>query len=229
MGSRTCCAPGSSTPARGTLVFCPARDSAISATTRVTLARFDTGSQGGPAVQKPVLAALCALVLASCSSSSSSAPTHTATTLTNLYPGATVPNATDTPQTIDPCTLLTVADTSNLAHAAVRRSSGGGPGSLDCIYAGVSAGAEVTVKVDKNAATAIADFPSWVQPIPGFAPGLKVTRIARLGDEATVTRNGKINAGIYVRKGAVLIKIGAHPAPTNAALQFAVTTALGRV
>jgi len=180
-------------------------------------------------VRKAALALLCVCALASCSSSGKSA-NNTPTTFTSLTPGATVPNSIDIPQTIDPCNLLTVAEASRLAGKAVTRSAGGGKGSVDCIYAnGPSVGAEVTVKVDKDAATAHAEFPNWVQPIPGVASGLKVSQIANLGNEAAETRNGKINAGIYVRKGATLVKIGVHPAATEAMLKAAARTALGRL
>ena len=179
-------------------------------------------------MRKAAVALLCVCALASCSTGKSA--NNTPTTFTSLTPGATVPNSIDIPQTIDPCTLLTVAEASRLAGKAVTRSAGGGKGSLDCIYAnGASVGAEVTVKVDKDAASAHAEFPAWVQPIPGIAPGLNVTQISNLGNEAAETRKGKINAGIYVRKGATLVKIGVHPAATEALLKAAARTALGRL
>jgi hypothetical protein len=67
-----------------------------------------------------------------------------------------------------------------------------------------------------------------VQPVPGQAVGLKVTTVSHLGNEASATHLPKVNDGIYVRKGAVLIKIGAYPPASNAALRVAAIRALKR-
>jgi len=61
------------------------------------------------------------------------------------------------------------------------------------------------------------------------ANGLTVTQISKLGDEASETRTGNVNDGIYVRSGAVLVKIGAYPAASDAALRVAALQALSRV
>ena len=186
-------------------------------------------------MRKPALAVVCAVVLAlalaSCSSSGSgkAGSTETSTTFTGLATGAQVPTVTDVPQTIDPCKLMTVTEATRLAGAPVKLSSGGGPGSLDCVYTGKSAGAEVTVKVDKDEQAANAEFPSWVQPIPGQAAGLTTTQIDNLGNEASKTQNRNVNDAIYVRRGAVLLKIGVYPPAGTPALRAAATTALGRV
>ena len=183
-------------------------------------------------MRQPALAFACAvllaLALASCSSSGKGTA-NTGTTFTALSPGATVPTQTDTPQTADPCKLMTVTEASQLAGATVKLSSGGGPGSLACVYSAKSAGAEITVKVDTDAAAAHTEFPTWVQPIPGHAVGLTITKLTGLGDEAMLSRNKTVNDGIYVRKGATLVKIGVYPPATVAALKAAARTALGRV
>jgi hypothetical protein len=132
-------------------------------------------------------------------------------------------------QTVDPCTLLTLAEASTLTGHPLKHTRGGGPGSLLCVYAAGNAGAEVTVKVDSDAATAHAEFPDWVQPLGGHAIGLILKAVPNLGDEASETRYRDVNDGIYVRKGAALIKIGAYPPATDAALRAAATTALGRL
>jgi hypothetical protein len=178
---------------------------------------------------KSVLAILCALALASCSSSGSSKAGSTTVTSLVPGPGQTLTNTTDVPQNLDPCTILTVQQASALAGATVVKTSGGGVGSLDCVYAaGKTKGAEITIKVDSTPAAAQAEFPAWVQPISGLANGLTVKQVANLGDEASTTRNGKINSGIYVRKGALLVKIGTHPAVTQAALVTAVKLAIAK-
>jgi hypothetical protein len=179
-------------------------------------------------MSKAALAALCALALAACSSGSSKATTTTQT-VPSVSTGA-IPTPTDLPQTVDPCRLLTAPEAKELVGIAVKRSAGGGPGSLYCKYAAAtSAGAEVTVKVDANAAAARAGYTSWVQPIPGVAKGLTVRPISNLGDQATETRSGNVNDGIYVRSGAVLVKIGAYPAVSLDALKAAALRALSRV
>ena len=175
------------------------------------------------------LAGLCALAFAACSSGSNKAATTTTQPAPTVSSGAPTP-PTDVPQMIDPCRLLTASEATKLVGIAVKRSAGGGPGSLYCKYAAAnSAGAEVTIKVDANAAAAHAGYPSWVQPIPGVANGLTVTQISKLGDEASETRTGNVNDGIYVRSGAVLVKIGAYPAASDAALRVAALQALSRV
>ena len=99
-----------------------------------------------------------------------------------------------------------------------------------CAYAaGTKAGAEITVRFDTDAAVAHDEFPSWVQPIPGHAAGLTVTSVPGLGNEASATHNLPVNDGIYVRRGPTLIKIGAFPAVSNAALIAAARTALARL
>jgi hypothetical protein len=182
---------------------------------------------------KSALAILVALALAGCSSSGSGKPNANVTGTTQIaaQPGDQLPVTTDIPQTLDPCTLLTLPEAIELAAGPVTRTAGGGPGSLNCVYThGTTRGAEVSVKVDSDAATAHKDFPSWVQPIPGAtATGLVVTKIKNLGDEATLTRNGVVNDGIYVRRGAALIKIGADPSAPTGLLMTAARTALTRV
>jgi hypothetical protein len=182
-------------------------------------------------VSKSALVALCALALAACSSSGSGSKSSTATTIlpAGIQAGATVPTPTDVPQKLNPCALMTAAEASKLVGVTVTKSAGGGTGALYCKYAaGSTAGAEITVKVASTPAAAHAQFGSWVQPIPGRAPALKVTAVSHLGNEASATHQPKVNDGIYVRKGAVLIKIGAYPPASDAALRVAAIRALQR-
>ena len=174
------------------------------------------------------MAILSALALAACSSGSKGAtPATTPPTIPSV--GAVLPGTTTVAQTVNPCTLLTVAEATKLAGHPVKLTRGGGPGALLCVYTGGGAGAEVTVKVDTDAAAAHAEFPSWVQPLGGQATGLILKAVPNLGDEASETRYRDVNDGIYVRKGASLIKIGAYPPATDAALRAAAATALGRL
>jgi hypothetical protein len=50
-----------------------------------------------------------------------------------------------------------------------------------------------------------------------------------LGNEASATHNLLVNDGIYVRRGATLVKIGAYPAVADAALLTAARSALARL
>jgi hypothetical protein len=178
-----------------------------------------------------VIVSLSAVALVGCSSSGKPAATTPSVSLPAV--GAVLPKTqgTTVPQTIDPCTLLTAPEASKLVGGAkVIRTSGGGAGSLLCVYsAGKSASAEVTVKIDANATEATNDYPNWVQPIQGNAKGLTKGTVPALGDEATQTRNGDVNAGIFVRRGKALVKIGAYPPPSLALLKAAAKTALGRI
>jgi hypothetical protein len=183
-------------------------------------------------VSKSALAALCALGLAglaACSSSASKSSTATTILPSGVKAGATLPTPTDVPQKLNPCTLLTASEASKLVGVTVTKSAGGGTGALFCKYAaGSTAGAEITVKVVSTPAAAHAQFASWVQPVPGQAVGLKVTTVSHLGNEASATHLPKVNDGIYVRKGAVLVKIGAYPPASDAALRVAAIRALKR-
>ena len=178
-----------------------------------------------------MILSLAAVALAGCSSSGKPAATNPTVSLPAV--GALLPKTqgTTVPQTIDPCTLLTQPEAAKLVGGAkVTRTSGGGAGSLLCVYSlGNSASAEVTVKIDANATEATNDYPSWVQPIQGNAKGLTKGTVPGLGDEATQTRNGDVNAGIFARRGAALVKIGAYPPPSLALLKAAAKTALSRI
>jgi len=178
-----------------------------------------------------VILSLSAVALAGCSSSGK--PNATNPTISLPPVGAVLPatQGTTVPQSIDPCTLLTAPEAAKLVGGAkVTRTSGGGAGSLLCVYsAGKSASAELTVKIDANAADAANEFPSWVQPIQGTAKGLTRGTVPGLGDQATQTRNQDVNAGIFVRRGNALVKIGAYPPPSLALLKAAAKTALGRI
>jgi hypothetical protein len=181
-----------------------------------------------------VIVSVVAFVGCSSSASSKSGAGANSDTTTNVAPGGTLPSTTTAPSAIDACKLLTAPEASRLAGATVKLASKSAnsalSGSLNCIYAaGTSAGAELSVKVDADAATAHAGYPDWVQPIPGVAAGLVRTELTNLGDEASETRTGNVNDAIYVRKGAVLVKIGVYPPAGDAALRAAALTALSRV
>ena len=178
-----------------------------------------------------MILSLCAVALASCSSSGKPAATNPTVSLPAVGSVLPATQGTTVPQTIDPCTLLTAPEASKLVGGAkVTRTSGGGAGSILCVYsAGKSASAEVTVRIDATATDATNDYPNWVQPIQGTAKGLTRGTVPGLGDEATQTRNGDVNAGIFARRGSALVKIGAYPPPSLALLKAAAKTAFSRI
>jgi hypothetical protein len=172
------------------------------------------------------LCALCALLDAACGSSSPSNPTATAA------PPSGAPSTQPGSPTPDACTLLTVADATTLNGSPQIKQPGAG--GIDCTYAGAGgpaeSGVEIAVKVESDAATAHADFPSWVQPVPGaLPPGFTITPESGVGDEASETHSGTFLDGIFFRHGAVLIKIGCNPPASDAALQAAANTVIGRL
>jgi hypothetical protein len=130
----------------------------------------------------------------------------------------------------DACTLLTAKDASTLAGQPLtvaanasatdcRYNAAGGPG---------AGGVEIHIRVDASATQAHADFPRWVLPVAmaSVPPGVPV---AGVGDEAA-TRQGPVATGIYIRRGATLVKIGVHPPVTdNARLTAAATAAAARM
>ena len=178
-------------------------------------------------IRKSVIAVVAVLAFVGCSGSSSK--TTTPPTVTPTIPPITSTTTATSP--IDPCTLLTMQDASKLIGKAVKRKPvTGTAGTTACEYAaGTAGGAEITLKVDTDARHAHDDFSSWVQPIPGVAAGLTVTSVPNLGNEASSTHNRIVNDGIYFRRGATLVKIGAFPAVPDAALLAAARIALARL
>ena len=180
----------------------------------------------------PIILSLSAIALVGCSSSGK--PDATGPTVSRPKVGQVLPRtqATTVPQTLDPCALMTAADAAKLTGGVkMTRSSGGGVGSLLCVYSGgKTTGAEITVRIDANAADAHTDFPTFVEPIPGGeAKGLTKTAVTGIGQEAVQTRNLDVNAAIFVRRGNALVKLGAYPPPSLAALKAAAKTALSRI
>jgi hypothetical protein len=132
--------------------------------------------------------------------------------------------------TPDACSLFTAKDAAVLAGQAVSVVPGSSP--TMCRYHGAggpgSLGIEVHVKVLADAASAHAQFPTWVVPFPGSA-GPTVTEVKNLGDEAAIVRNS-IMSGVNFRRGAVLIKIGVHPPLSgDASLKVAASAVVGRL
>jgi len=125
----------------------------------------------------------------------------------------------------DACTLLSAKDASTLAGQPLtpaanasatdcRFDAAGGPG---------AGGVEIHIRVDASAAQAHADFPRWVMPV-AMASMPQGVPLSGIGDEAA-TRQGPVASGIYIRKGATLVKIGVHPPVTDIARLTAAATA----
>jgi len=125
----------------------------------------------------------------------------------------------------DACTLLSAKDASTLAGQPLTLAAN--VSATDCRYdaAGgpVKGAVEIHIRVDASAAQAHADFPRWVLPF-AMADAPQGVPLSGIGDEAA-TRQGTISSGIYVRKGAMLAKIGVYPPVTDIARLTAAATA----
>lgn len=133
----------------------------------------------------------------------------------------------------DPCTLLTAQEASTLVGSTLTAvpSNGGG---VNCRYNGAGApvgpGVEITVRSYADGPTAHAAFPRWVVPVPPLPADMTATPVTGVGDEATITRTPPAVgiSGIFFRRAATLVKIGVHPAATDAALKTAGAIVAGR-
>ncbi len=130
----------------------------------------------------------------------------------------------------DACKLLNAQDASKVAGVPV--TAGPHSAAFNCAYHGTGGpaanGVEITWREHPDAAAAHAAFPRWVLPVARPTPGLTTTQVSGIGDEATLVHN-PITSGIYFRRGALLVKIGAHPPAADAALKAAASTVLSRL
>ncbi len=134
------------------------------------------------------------------------------------------------------CLLLTVSDATTLAGSPMSPAPNSDDQSFNCRYYGPggpgTSGVEITTRTYADDATAQAAFPKWVTPYsgptPAGAPQRSTTPIAGVGNEATAARSPQ-NAGIYFRRGSVLVKIGSYPPPSDAALTTAAKAVIGRM
>jgi hypothetical protein len=133
----------------------------------------------------------------------------------------------------DACQLLSAQDASRLIGFAVTRAEHSG--SINCRYNKPGGpmsfdGVEITVRQEASADAAHARFPRWVVPFPPQPKDMTLTPVTGVGDEATITHTSAAVgiSGIYFRRGAVLVKIGVHPPPTDAAITAAGKTAVSR-
>jgi hypothetical protein len=144
-------------------------------------------------------------------------------------PSSTVPPA---------CALLTTTEAGTL---------GGFPASVDstgdistgnsCVFKRTGAGeldpdvVEITTRTYADAPTAHADYPKWVNPLLKPSAIMIWTPITGVGDEATLSHTTLKpgSAGIYFRSGAVNVKVGVYPVPTDSALAAAGKTMVSRM
>jgi hypothetical protein len=161
---------------------------------------------------------VCVLAMAGCASSR---PTVRSSVTTTTAAQAKVP--------VDPCVLLPAAEASALAARRLTRSGDDRPGSGGCSYTSADAAvtAEILLKADPDDAFAQADYPAWVKSVVS-APGFKVTPLRGPGDSATLIQSESFDA-ILFRHGNVLVKIGAGPKATPAALKVAANRAIRRL
>jgi hypothetical protein len=134
------------------------------------------------------------------------------------------------------CGLLTVNDATTLAGSPMSPAPNSDNQSFNCRYYGAggpgTSGVEITTRAYADDETAHVAFPRWVTPFPGPTPAgmpqRTTTAISGVGSEATVARSDQI-AGIYFRRGSVLVKIGSHPPPSDAALTVTAKAVISRM
>jgi hypothetical protein len=134
------------------------------------------------------------------------------------------------------CTLVTAQDATKLAGFDVTQTADNGSAG-HCRYhrSGTTTpsldGVEVTVRSFPDAPSAHAAFPRWVVPFPTANPNLAITPLTGVGDEASIVRPPPAVGigGVYFRQSEVLVKIGVHPAPSDAALTTAAKTVVSRM
>ena len=90
---------------------------------------------------------------------------------------------------------------------------------------------EITTRAESSASSAHTDYPKWVNPFLKPNPIMVRVPLAGVGDEATLKHMTQANmgAGIYFRSGAVLVKVGVYPLPTDSALATAARLMVSRM
>jgi hypothetical protein len=148
-------------------------------------------------------------------------------------------------RSVDACELLTAQEASTLIGFAVTRAEN--TGGAHCRYnkPGEERPADNQVAiVIRRAATADeahtlfleqtggrAAQGSEMRSVPPLPKDVKATPATGVGDEVAIMRGPPSDgrSAIAFRRGAVLVTIGARPAPSDAALMVAGNTAVGRL
>jgi hypothetical protein len=91
-------------------------------------------------------------------------------------------------------------------------------------------GVEITYRTFPSAQSAHASFPRWVVPFPPTPADEGIHAVPGVGDTAVIVSN-RAGKGIYFQRGAVLVKMGTHPAGValDDALATAAKTMIGRM
>jgi hypothetical protein len=140
------------------------------------------------------------------------------------------------PQSVPPaCQLLTAQEASNMMGVAeVVNPNDLARSDFNCRYnppnnAPMSFdGVDITTKTLSDGPAAHAYFPRWLVPFPPMPVDMTLTPVQGVGDEASIT-HGKIVNAISFRAGAVLVKMGTRPAPSDSALIVAGKIMAGRL
>ena len=156
----------------------------------------------------------------------------------------TLPDVTAVPSSLDPCTLVTAQEASQLAGASYttgKEETTAGNGKY-CWYGAQTTNVfEVVVAQAPDAATLQAEKTAALAKIQQGATGpAKITMLSGIGDEAafltlsqTISGQTLNGSGIYVVKGLVFFAIVdivlGKPAPTSAAMQAQAQTVISRL
>lgn len=136
------------------------------------------------------------------------------------------------------CALLTTTEATALGGFSAKvDSSGDNSTGNSCVFKRIGGSAidpdvvEITTRAEVSASSAHADYPKWVNPLLKPNPIMVWTPLAGVGDEATLSHSTQPNmgAGIYFRSGAVLVKVGVYPLPTDSALATAARLMVSRM
>jgi hypothetical protein len=136
-------------------------------------------------------------------------------------------------QSVPPaCQLLTAQEASKLMGVAeIVNSDDAARADFNCRYNPSPTsfdGVEITWRAYPDGPTAHAAFPKWVIPLPPMPASMTLTQVQGIGDEASITR-GKVANSIFIRKGAVLVKMGTRPGASDSALKVAGGIMAGRL
>lgn len=191
-----------------------------------------------------VVAIVCLVGLAACTSSAPSAQAPTASSAAGAggtpssspspaasaaTPSAVAAATTSGPQTLDPCRLLTIQEASQIFGVTLTATQRGSDG-ISCTYSTGTTSVTITVHQASNAAAAMQGLQDAIAKLK--TSGATATALSGIGDaayETSVTVAGRTIAGIDGVRGTVLFTVGGQPNLADAALRQAALTVVGRL
>ncbi len=136
------------------------------------------------------------------------------------------------------CALLTTTEATALGGFSAKVDSSGDMSTGNsCVFKRIGGSdidpdvVEITTRAEASASSAHTDYPKWVHPLAKPNPIMVWSPLPGVGDEATLehTTLPNMGAGIYFRSGAVLVKVGVYPLPSDSALATAARLMVSRM